>query len=79
MSVTIVCWHCGNKVVVEAERPQLGLDFIGLAKRAGMNAYLDSGRSRVLAFCNDAHASAETTKTGAFRLRPKGPPPIPIP
>lgn len=73
MNIDIVCWHCGAGVIGEVERaPMFGFELAELAQEAGMVAYYDLKRGRVLVFCNNEHADAETTKTGDFRARARG-------
>lgn len=74
MQVSLRCWHCGETVAVEVpEPPQFAFQVAGWANDIGWKGYLDMRYSRALVFCSEAHAEAERTKAGQFRVRPRGP------
>jgi hypothetical protein len=71
MRASLVCWHCGEAKEVEIpHEPQFAFQVAGWANDVGMKGYFDLARGRVLLFCNEEHANAERTKSGAFRVRP---------
>ena len=71
-NITLVCWSCGKKMVVKANRaPDFGFELMELAAAAGMKSYHDPIYGRVLVFCDEICAKSQLTKTGRFRLRPK--------
>lgn len=73
VKINLVCWHCGEaRTAIVDHEPQFGFELAGFAKDVGMVGYADMNRGRVLIFCNPDHARNEMTKSGVFRLRPKG-------
>jgi hypothetical protein len=73
--IDLVCWHCRNSKPLEVSQPpHSAFELVIHAHVAGMLGFIDDARGRVLVFCNQTCADAEKTKSGQFRLRPKGVP-----
>lgn len=71
--ITLTCWHCGESREADVPHlPQFGFELAGWAGDVGMVGYADMRYGRVLIFCNPEHARAEMTKSGTFRMRPRG-------
>ncbi len=69
--ITLKCWSCGKKQVVESPKPQLGVDLAKAALSAGMYPVHDSRYGRMLVFCSEECINDQMTKAGHIRLRPK--------
>lgn len=52
--------------------PQFAFEIAGWANDVGMLGVIDRANRRALVFCGRAHADAELTKDGRFRVRKKG-------
>jgi hypothetical protein len=73
LRIDLVCWHCGKATAAEVQRePQFAFEVVGWANDVGMLGVLDTPNRRALVFCDEAHADAERTKAGGFRLRRRG-------
>lgn len=73
MRIELVCWHCGSSKVAEVpHEPRFAFEVAGWANDIGMHGVMDTAHRRALVFCSRAHAEAEQTKVGGFRVRPRG-------